>query len=171
MQVRRYIALGSTLIFLCVSARAAAQSSEELDRARGLFQEALSLEVAGDYRTALAKLQQVSKVRLTPQVRYHLARCKEYLGRLTEALGDYRVAATEARTLGLPEIEEFERARSALEAKIPKILLHISGASGKTAVELDGVRLGPSVLGSPIAVDPGPRKNLRVRRGVVGQLS
>jgi hypothetical protein len=158
MQVRRYIALGSTLLSLCASARASAQSLEELERARGQFQEALTLEVAGDYRTALAKLQQVSKVRLTPQVRYHLARCKEYLGRLTEALGDYRVAATEARSLGLAEIAEFERARAALEAKVPKLLLHVSGSTGKTAVELDGVRLGPSVLDSPIPVDPGLRK-------------
>ena len=66
---------------------ARAQSDEDLAQARVLFNEALSQETAGDWAGALEKMQKVSRVKLTPQVRYHLARCKEHLGRHTEALG------------------------------------------------------------------------------------
>jgi hypothetical protein len=145
---------------------ASAQTTEELERARGQFQEALSLEVAGDFLSALTKLQQVAKVKLTPQVRYHLARCKEHLGRLTEALGDYRVAATEARELELSDLDEFERALVTLEARVPRLRLRLNGVSTTAYVELDGVRLGASVLGEPIPVDPGLRRIVLIESNV-----
>jgi hypothetical protein len=143
---------------MCISRIALSQTSEELDRARIQFQEALSLEVAGDFSSALTKLQLVAKVKLTPQVRYHLARCKEHLGRLTEALGDYRVAATEARENNLEDVGEFERALAELEARVPRIKLHLNGVSTNARVELDGVSLGSAVLGDTIPVDPGIRR-------------
>jgi hypothetical protein len=144
-------------VSLGISNIALSQTPEELDHARGQFQEALSLEVAGDYSSALTKLEQVAKVKLTPQVRYHLARCKEYLGRLTEALGDYRVAATEAREFELAEIPEFERALESLEARVPKLRIQLLGAATTAHVELDGVRIGTTVLNELIPVDPGLR--------------
>lgn len=139
-------------------AQTTGQNEQELTRARELFQEALSLEVAGDFAAALGKLQQVAKVRLTPQVRYHLARCKENLGRFTEALGDYRVAATEARDAGLAELEEFERARAAIEARVPRLRVNLRAANSSASVELDGVRVGTAVLLAPLPVDPGLRR-------------
>jgi hypothetical protein len=141
-----------------ISRIAFSQTSEELDRARIQFQEALSLEVAGDFSLALTKLQLVAKVKLTPQVRYHLARCKEHLGRLTEALGDYRVAATEARENNLEDVGEFDRALAELETRVPRIKLHLDSVSTNARVELDGVALGSAVLGDTIPVDPGIRR-------------
>lgn len=141
---------------------ALAQTTEELGVARGQFQEALSLEVAGDYPAALLKLQQVAQVKLTAQVRYHLARCKENLGRLTEALGDYRLATTEARQGAVPELEEFERALSALESRVPRIAFKLGEGVVSVPIELDGVPLVVRRDAPPLPVDPG------VRRIVIG---
>lgn len=130
-------------------------AAEDLERARSTFRDALILEVAGDWAAALAKFQEVAKARLTPQVRYHLARCKENLGRLTEALGDYRVAETEARFANLDETGEMERARGDLEMRIPKLFLHLQADRVNTIVELDGIALGALALERPILVNPG----------------
>src|SRR5215510_548771 len=61
---------------------AAAQSQDDLERARNFFREGLSLEAAGNWAQALAKFREVGKVKLTPQVRFHTARCNEQLGHL-----------------------------------------------------------------------------------------
>jgi hypothetical protein len=131
-----------------------ATAADDLEWARSMFREALVLEVAGDWAAALAKFQEVAKARLTPQVRYHLARCKEHLGRHTEALGDYRVAEIEARTANLEETPEIERARQELEVRIPQLLLRVSGSSSIT-IELDGISLGPTALNRAMVVNPG----------------
>jgi hypothetical protein len=72
-----------------------------LAEARVWFRDGLSLEAAGDWAGALTRFEQVAKVRFTPQVRFHVARCKEHLGRMTEALGDYRISEYEADRDGL----------------------------------------------------------------------
>jgi hypothetical protein len=143
--------IAAIAIAIAVDARAA----EDLDHAREVFRQALVLEVAGDWASALAKYQEVSRTRLTPQVRYHLARCKEHLGRLTEALGDYRVAEDEARAGSLEETSEMERARRDLEARVPRLLVHARNVDTSTAVELDGIVVGGRVLDSPMVVNPG----------------
>lgn len=132
-----------------------ARAAEDLERARETFRDALVLEVAGDWAAALAKFQDVAKARLTPQVRYHLARCKENLGRMTEALGDYRVAEAEARLAGLEETPEMERARRDLETRVPRIKLRFSGLRTAVVVEFDGIALGATALNQPMVVDPG----------------
>src|SRR5262249_4863896 len=45
----------------------------ELDQARETYRTALALETAGDWAGALAKMRDVAAVKLTPQVRFHLA--------------------------------------------------------------------------------------------------
>ena len=76
-------------------------NARALEKARNLFRQGLSLEAAGNWAAALAKFQEVMKVKLTPQVRFHSARCSEQLGRLNEALGEYRLAEYEAGQQGL----------------------------------------------------------------------
>jgi hypothetical protein len=130
-------------------------AAEDLEHAREVFHEALVLEVAGDWASALAKFQEVGRTRLTPQVRYHLARCKEHLGRLTEALGDYRVAEVEARAAGLTEWSEMERACRNLEVRVPTLLLRGGGTSAAFHIELDGIVLGNAVIDRPMVLNPG----------------
>jgi len=132
-----------------------AQSDEQLAEARSLFSEALSQEAAGDWAGALEKMQKVARVKLTPQVRYHLARCKEHLGRHTEALGEYRLAEAEAKKADAPELEEISRAREDLESRVPKLVVTLPAKAAGARVTLDGVELGPSQLGNEIPVNPG----------------
>jgi hypothetical protein len=135
---------------------ASAQTQEELERARQQFRQGLSLEAAGNWAAALAKFVEVGKVKLTPQVRFHSARCNEQLGRLNEALGEYRLAEYEAGQQGLKEAAEIAQARQALESRVPKLVIKRGEGAEAARIELDGVELGEAQIGQPVAVDPGP---------------
>ena len=144
------------MVVTCAAASDAwAQSPSELDRGRNLFRQALSMEVAGDWAGALSRLDAVSRIKTTPQVRFHLARCKEHLGRLTEALGDYRMAEYEAARLNVAELGDISRARQDLEVRVPKLVVTLSPSLNNSTVELDGIVLGVSGFGQEIPVDPG----------------
>jgi hypothetical protein len=151
------------LVGLCMVGTARAEVESDLQRARAQFDQALSLEVAGDWGGALGKLSEVARVRLTPQVRFHIGRCKEHLGRLTEALGDYRLAQHDDSEISPEDREEILRAHGGLEPRIPKVVVVMPGNTSSLHVELDGVEIGAARLGQPISVDPGPRK-IVVRR-------
>ena len=133
-----------------------AQTQDDLERARQQFRQGLSLEAAGNWAAALAKFQEVGKVKLTPQVRFHAARCNEQLGRLNEALGEYRLAEYEAGQQGLKEAAEISQARQALESRVPKLVIKRGEGAEAARVELDGVELGEAQIGQPVSVDPGP---------------
>jgi hypothetical protein len=137
-------------------ARSEASPVSELDEARALFREGLSLEVAGSWAQALAKFERVARVRFTPQVRFHIARCKEHLGRMTEALGDYRISEYEAERDGLSELGEIAAARKDLEARVPKLVIVRGAGAERAVVELDGVEIGEASIGAELAVDLGP---------------
>lgn len=135
-----------------------AQSDQELSTARATYKQGLSLEAAGDWAGALAKFEQVAKVKLTPQVRFHIARCKENLGRLNEALGDYRVAEYEAEQANAAEAPEIAKARQGLEARIPKLVIKRGEGAESARIVLDGVELGEAKVGREVSVDPGTHR-------------
>jgi tetratricopeptide (TPR) repeat protein len=135
-----------------------AQTPQELARARTLYKQGLSLEAAGDWAGALAKFDEVARVKLTPQVRFHIGRCKENLGRLTEALGDYRLAEYEAQQQNAKELDEISKSREALEARIPKLVITRGAGAESATIEVDGVDVGESQIGKEVSVDPGPHR-------------
>src|SRR5262249_41042985 len=122
---RVLVILGAGALGLLLPGAAFAQSKDDLERARQQYRQGLSLEAAGDWASALAKFVEVGKVKLTPQVRFHSARCNEQLGRLNEALGEYRLAEYEAGQQGLDakEAQEISQARQALESRVPKLVI------------------------------------------------
>lgn len=152
------LGLAACVAFGGFAPRALAQSAAELTQARATFQQGLSLEAAGDWAGALAKFQAVGRVKLTPQVRFHIARCKENLGRLNEALGDFRIAEYEAAQEHAKVLPEITAARKALQARIPKLVIERGAGAETASVELDGVQLGESKLGKPVSVDPGAHR-------------
>ena len=86
-------------VLLLLEAPALAQDADELKRARAQFQQATELEQAGNWAAALQRFREVGQVRMTPQVRFHIAVCEENLGRLVTALGGYELALAEAAPL------------------------------------------------------------------------
>ena len=141
---------------LLVTQPAHAQDKKELSKARAQFQRAIELEQAGNFTTALETFRSVGEVRMTPQVRFHIASCEEKLGRLVTALGGYQLAFADADSVGEDFKGEVERAVTRLQASIPKLVI-LRGAGGEAAeIQLDGVALGASSVGVPVPLDPGP---------------
>src|SRR6185295_13768157 len=70
-------------------------SAAELATARSLFNEARAAEERGDWLEALGKLDAVAKVKMTPQVRFHLGLCQEHTMHLVDALNSLERAASE----------------------------------------------------------------------------
>lgn len=136
----------------------AAQTQDDLERARNFFREGLSLEAAGNWAQALAKFREVGKVKLTPQVRFHTARCNEQLGHLNTALGEYKLAEYEGSQQNVPELAAITQARAALEPRVPKLVIRRGKGAELARVELDGVDLGEGQIGQPVGVDPGPHR-------------
>ncbi|MCH2108552.1 MAG: hypothetical protein MK135_04440 [Polyangiaceae bacterium] len=160
------LALASYLT-LSVSDEALAQEGEQsaLDEARANFQRALELEHAQDYSGALKLFRKVGQVKMTPQVRYHIAGCEEHLGKLVNAMGGYKIALSQAGGMHPEFIAEIEASIQDLNARIPKLVLtRGSGAEG-AIIELDGVELGAARIGEEIIVDPGPHSLVATARG------
>jgi hypothetical protein len=156
--VRSMKRVASALCLTLASSVAMAQSSGDLEGARKAFREALSQEAAGDWAGALTKLEEVAKLKLTAPVRYHIARCKEHLGRYTEALGEYGLAEFDAQKTDAPELAEITRAKADLAARMPRLVLVVPGELAGATIKLDGVELGGKQLSAEFPVNPGPHR-------------
>ncbi len=158
---RRLIAIVSLCLFSFVSFGVfapvvMAQQPEEVERARAQFQRAIELEQAGDYAGALKLFRRVGQVKMTPQVRYHIATCEENLGKMVAALGGYRLALQRSEGMHPGFIQEVKQSIAYLEERIPRLLVRRGQGAEAAAIELDGVELGDKSIGSKIPLDPGP---------------
>lgn len=142
---------------LVASRDASAQQPIDAARARELFREALALLAAGDYATALSKLQQVATFKDTPQVRFNIGVCQEKLGRFVVALGEYRIALADAEQdkNARKVVEEASRAIAALEPRIPTLTLSRGDGSSSATILVDGKAVIDSQIGNAILLDPG----------------
>lgn len=158
--------LGARLVLgaaVCVgltlaSAPCGAQSAAELAAARQTFSEGKDLEKRGEWAEALDRFKKVARVKMTPQVRFHVALCEENLGRLVSAMKGFQLAAEEARQAGATAAEVAvlapERA-TALQKRVGSVTVHVSGKIIDSSVTLDGARLAPASIDAAIPVDPG----------------
>ncbi len=157
MQPSKLLGVGLVALCLSTAGNASAQSKEELDRARVLFREGVALSAANNCAAALGKFQEVSKVKMTAQVAFNIGECEERLGKLVEALGNYRVAASmaaddkRAKDVAAKVGERVE----ALEARIPKLTIKRGEGADTATIELDGVELGASQISTELPVNPG----------------
>ncbi len=152
----RHASLCAAALLLLAPLASADPSKEELKRARAQFQEATELEKAGDYVRAEQMFREVGQVRMSPQVRYHIARCQELQGKLVAALGGYKLARDDAAAMDPSFTEEVDAAISKLEAAIPKLQIQRGAGAEAAIIELDGATLGASAVGAAVPVDPGP---------------
>ena len=128
------------------------------EQARALFQEALALVAAGDYATALDKLQQVASFKRTPQVVYYIAVCHEKTGKLVMALGEYRIALADGQAAGAQDVvDEASAAIKNLEPRIPMLTIDKGEGAAAATILVDGKEIGDAAIGLPMPFDPGTR--------------
>jgi hypothetical protein len=135
---------------------AAAQSptAGDLDKARALFLEGVSLAAANNCSAALTKYQAVAKVKMTAQVAFNIAECEERVGKLVSALGSYRLAASLVTDNKPVEVSSHvgDRIKS-VEDRIPRLTIQRTEQTSR--IELDGSEIGSSQMGQENFVDPG----------------
>jgi hypothetical protein len=124
------------------------------NRAPAFAQDAAELKKAR--AQSLQAFREVGQVRMTPQVRFHIAVCEEGLGRLVAALGGYELALADAEKVGTDFKAEVEENVNKLRARIPKLVIERSTGADAAAIELDGVAVGDSSVGVEVPLDPGP---------------
>ncbi|HVY48359.1 MAG TPA: hypothetical protein VHB21_20870 [Minicystis sp.] len=138
-------------------------TARELAAARQTFGEGKDLEKAGDWAGALEKFKKVAEVKITPQVRFHIALCEENLGRYVSALKGFDLAAEEARLAGSSAIEVAENApgrAEALRKKVAHLTIAVTGKLVTSKLSLDGVELTSEKIGKDQLVDPGKHRVL-----------
>ncbi len=165
----RALSIASLLVVAAPATGARAQTAPaeaDLERAREQFAEARRLEDRGEWAGALELLQRVAEVKTTPQVRFHLALCKENVGLLTEALEGFARAEREASAPpGAPDVvKESQEHIKALEQRIPTVAIRVHGAERGDDLLLDrrSIPLGDPPLA--LRADPGAH-TAEVRRG------
>ena len=138
------------------AAQAQAPSKDDLDKARVAFQEGVALAAANNCAGAIVKYKSVIKVISTPQIVFNIAECEERLGKLVEAIGNYRIAASQAE--GDKKAANVLKAVGAriddIEGRLPKLTISRGKGADAAVVELDGSEVGQ--LGAPMPVNPGP---------------
>lgn len=157
------------MIGLACPEPAAAQTAEELSEARAAFQRGIELEQAKNWAGALKQFREVGQVKMTPQVRYHIALCEENLGKLVAALGGYELALADAESVGdgVSFKQEVEASISELRARIPKVVIERGQGAEAASIQLDGVALGDSSIGVEVPLDPGPHSLIATAPGYV----
>jgi hypothetical protein len=146
-----------------VQARAADPPTEaELAQARERFGAARKLEDAGRWSEALTLLQRVAEVRMTPQVRFHIALSMENVGLWAQAMEGYKQAAGEAVPAAPEVVKEASEHLRKLEALTPVVTADLEGGAPGDELLLDGRAVVRD--DGTLRVDPGAH-TLEVRRG------
>ncbi|MEM9691242.1 MAG: hypothetical protein AAGA56_01735, partial [Myxococcota bacterium] len=139
-------------------------SEEALAAARGWFTDALALEKDDAWAEALALFERVGKVKMTPQVRFHIGLCHENLGKFVKAINQYEIAAQEAARVGEKAEEVSERAprrAEKLRARVAELTLRVKGEVARldeVVFLIDDEPIAAAVIGSPIPIDPGAHR-------------
>lgn len=174
MNTRR-IGAGGVLtlaILLGAASRALAQPSETVTRAaaRAAAEEGLALYDSGQYPAALDKFNRADDLVHAPTMSLMAARCLEKLGRLVEASERYRVASRAQLDAGASDgfkaaVVKAEKQYKALQPRIPRITLGVSGASpGDVEITIDGKAVPVAMVGIERPTDPG-HHTVKGRRG------
>jgi len=166
---RRWAPIAAALVVGSFAGQVAANnepSAAELASARSLFNEARAAEEQGDWQNALARLDAVAKVKMTPQVRFHLGLCQEHLGRLLEALNNLERAASEGAEQNLSTVvAEAREHASSVRVQLSKLSIILPPGTD-ARVEVDGQVVASVLLSRPVAFDPGPHKILATAPGL-----
>jgi len=154
--VRRFSVSLVALLFVAAPAWAE-PSTDEIARARRLFEDATELEAKGEWAEAKRQLVEALAIKETPGLYFHLAHCEVKLGELVLALEHYeRARALIASGSTAPDVERLlGPAREELLERAPRLTLIVRGDNDGAKVEIDGETLAHESLRSPVLLDPG----------------
>lgn len=127
--------------------------------AQTLFYDARALMQQNKFTEACPKLEE--SMRLDPGLgtQFNLADCNEHLGKITSAWAGFLEVAAQAKATNQTDREKVARKRAAaLEPRLPKLVVEVSGAPQGLEVKRDGVLIGSAAWGTAIPVDPGAHK-------------
>lgn len=152
------LAIGAVPSVSLAQKPAGGPSQKDLDAAKKAFFEGLDLEKAEKWSEALKRFEEVAKVRMTPQVRFHIALCKEKMGLLLEALRDFEQAEADAKSEKVPTVlKEAPEHAAAIKGRIPKLKLKLPSDVEKLSVTVDGAAIDAQGA-DEIALNPGTHK-------------
>ncbi|MGZ3417606.1 MAG: hypothetical protein ACXVEE_07055 [Polyangiales bacterium] len=138
--------------------KAATTSKADLEKAKKAFFEGIALEEQKKWDEALKRFELVAKVRMTPQVRFHIALCKENLGMLIEAMHDFELAEADAKSEKVETVmKEAPEHAAAIKPRIPKLTIKVPSDVEGLAVTLDGNPIDPKGSEETL-VNPGTHK-------------
>lgn len=137
----------------------AAPSVAEIKRSNDLFAKGRTDELAAQYGEALKKFEEAQRLRPASGIVFHIAFCKEKIGRGLEAAGDYERASAMGKAEGKPQVVKEADARlAALAPKLARVVVVPPKDAADLKVTLDDRTLSDSELGTEIRVAAGAHK-------------
>ncbi len=137
-------------------------SSAELNEARERFAEGRKLEEAGQFGAALAIFQRVGRVKMTPQVRFHIALCLMNTNRPIDALTNFRTAVNEAGATAPSVVAEANTHIATLEKQVAIVTVDVLPNDSTLSVTFDERSVTP---GTPFDAEPGDHRIVLQRAG------
>lgn len=123
---------------------AAIAQSGDLDALRRRFTQAISLEEKGDWAGAKREFEEIGRVKMTAQVRFHIALCDKGLGNLATAHEGFTAALALAEAdpeNGADVLESAREQLAELEPRVPRIRLAVeNGGSAEVSIDDGPVR-------------------------------
>jgi hypothetical protein len=110
------------------------------------------LEEAGQFGEALAVFQSVGRVKMTPQVRFHIALCQMHTDKPAEALTNFRMAVKEAGATAPTVVAEAKTHIAKLETRVAVVTVDVLRNESTLSVMFDERIVTP---GEQFDADPG----------------
>jgi hypothetical protein len=155
----------------------AARAVDDNERAgaRAAATEGLKAFDAKRYADAADLFSRAESVIHSPVHVLYIARSQVALGTLVKAQETYRKLAREELAANAPPpfrkaVEDANRELKELEPRLPYVTVTVPGR-GDAAVEMDGKRVPPGLVGVPLPVDPGAHKFKTTAEGLSKELS
>jgi len=139
-----------------LAAPVAHAQAQDQAAARALFEEGRRLLNSGKYEQACRTLEAASKLYGSPGILLNLGDCYEKLGRSASAWTEFgEAAAVASRARRDDQVVEAKRRQAAVEPKLTRLTIRVTGDVTGISVTRDQTDLGSAAWGQPIPVDPG----------------
>lgn len=142
-------------------ARHASAQSSEATLAQSLFEDAKRLKAEKKYDQACPKFTESYRLDPAAGTLLNLAVCNEEWGKTATAWAQYKDSISQARKDRREDREKYASERvSVLEPKLSHLTMTtVAGAAtAGMEIEIDHTKLGATILGSSLPVDPGPHR-------------